>query len=305
MNWKLYILTLFLLATMPAVGQSVSETDCALAGRYYSLAQQAERDLRREDQYQFLERAVDACNRYDYWQALGDVAATFGEREKNERAAEAYIAAHDVAADVRERAQSIARYAELLFNTNYRQQALTYIYAAQNLDPDDETVAALAARIAAAAERITEDDVVRGLSEMRLKPLKLRIDPDEPTGGGSATAVATTRAVLNIPLHFEFNSTRLEPASARNVEILAQTLATQFPDRSFTFVGHADLRGTKASNLRLSTQRAEAIYALVIAIQPALRTRIETLGMGESEPLSSGATEQDHRVNRRLEVKAR
>lgn len=282
--------------TMP--GAATAAEDCALGARYFELAEQAGRELRSRDRYEFLERAVAVCNRFAYWQALGEAAAGMGDEALNQRAAEAFVEAHELATDEASRARVIADYAELLFNANQRQQALTYIYRARNLDPANEDIARRAQRFAEAAERITEDDVVRGLSDMRLKPLKLREEvAAAPTGGGSGS--------INIPIHFEFGSTELVPASQRNVAVLAQTLAERFPDGRIVLVGHADVRGGASQNMALSIARANTIHDLVVEQEPTLRGRVDVEGRGESEPLSLGTTERDHQVNRRLEVRVR
>jgi hypothetical protein len=88
-----------------------------------------------------------------------------------------------------------------------------------------------------------------------------------------------------------------------SARVLASTLAeAEFAGKRFLFVGHADRRGTAEGNMTLSMQRAVAIFNAVVALQPSLTGRIITEGRGSEEPLALGNTEEDYRVNRRLEV---
>jgi outer membrane protein OmpA-like peptidoglycan-associated protein len=173
---------------------------------------------------------------------------------------------------------------------------------------------------------VTSADIKRGLGNMAFKPLKLQhsLETAETGSGGSGTTPATTdsrvdasverrvdppvnqsvdQRAINIPMNFEFNSTRLDQSTAKNIDVLASTLAeVDFAGKQFVFVGHADQRGSAEANMVLSTQRALAIYEAVVALQPSLAGRISTQGRGAEQPLSLGTTDADYRVNRRLEV---
>jgi len=293
-----------------ANAETKADTDCALAGRYYSQSLDATAEDKQREAYELLDHAVEACPTYQYFQEFGEAAAAFGEGRLNARAAEAYVSAYALAKSQSEQARSIGRYAELLFHTNDPQKALNYIHEAKNLDPDNPWIVALAKQIDKRSMNVTAADIRRGLGDMAFKPLKLQhtADVGEATTGGSGTTNTTpeprvTQRAINIPLNFEFNSTRLDQWTAKNIEILASTLAeVDFAGKQFVFVGHADRRGSAAANMVLSTRRALAIYDAVITLQPSLAGRISTQGRGAEQPLSLGNTEADYRVNRRLEV---
>jgi outer membrane protein OmpA-like peptidoglycan-associated protein len=293
---------------------STTEEDCALGARYYQLSSTAREEYRQEDALDFLERAVQACPTYYYWQELAELATEFGEPERNERAAEAFVAAHDMATNDKDRARSIARYAEMLFHANDPQNAMTYIIAARNMDPNTPWINDLAGAITNRAANITEEDIKRGLGDMAFKPLKLqrRISVDAPASGGGAGSAtppapreepALAQKSVNIPLNFIVNSTELDASTRNNLVILADTLVQQdFADDKFLFVGHADAVGGASANLQLSMRRAQAIYNAIIGMQPTLSGRITTEGKGEQQLLSYGQSAADHRLNRRLEV---
>ena len=307
-----------------------AEEDCAMGARYYQLSSAARDDFRQQDAYEFLERAVAACPTYYYWQELAELATEFGEPARTERAAEAFVAAYEMATNEKDRARSIARYAEMLFHGSDPQRAMTYIVEARNLDPDTQWIAQLSDEITTRAANVTEEDIKRGLGDMAFKPLKLqRSVPrvETATGGGAgsrspatATAVedaavaqaatieqaseeiATTRSI-NIPLNFVSGSTQLDASTSNNVNVLASTLADDdFSGQNFLLVGHADNVGEKDVNLRLSQLRAVAIYEAITSLQPGLAGRIQTEGRGEEQLLSLGLSSNDHRVNRRVEV---
>jgi len=313
----------------PVVGWAVEE-DCAMGARYYQLSSAARDDFRQQDAYEFLERAVAACPTYYYWQELAEIATEFGEPARTERAAEAFVAAYEMATNEKDRARSIARYAEMLFHGSDPQRAQTYIVEARNLDPDTQWIAQLSDEITTRAANVTEEDIKRGLGDMAFKPLKLRRSlprVETATGGGAGSSSPTTASVVediavarpaatteaieeapairsvNIPLNFVSGSTQLDTSTRSNLNILASTLSDDdFSGQNFLLIGHADNIGDKDVNLRLSELRAVAIYNAITGLQPGLAGRIQTSGRGEEQLLSLGSSAADHRLNRRVEV---
>jgi len=286
-----------------------AETDCALGNRYHEQAVTAMAAQLDREAYEFLERAVDTCPTYTNLQELGESIVRLGDHDLYARGAEAYVDAYALAATSAEQARTIARYAELLLASGDPQRALTYIHEAQKLDSTSQSIADLAKVIDHRAAVITTESIRRGLGDLAFKPLKLQLsastnEEQSTASGGSATAPTVDPLhSINVPMNFEFNSTRLDTHTASNVAILASALASpEFAGKRFVFVGHADRRGTAEGNMTLSINRALAIYAAVIALQPSLAGRINTEGRGATEPLASGDTEEDYRINRRLQV---
>jgi outer membrane protein OmpA-like peptidoglycan-associated protein len=312
------------LLTMPLAGWS-AEPDCELAARYYHLASTAQQEYRQQDAYEFLERAAVACPSYQYVQEMAELGTEFGDPDLTMRAAEGFGEALELATTNPERARSIARYAEVLFHGSDPQNAMSYIVEARNLDPDSVWIAELSEEITTRAANVTPEDIKRGLGDMAFKPLRLqRSIPDDQlalvtgTGGsgdsdnsagssaddqGESAAVQPARRSVNIPLNFRVNSIELDATTQNNLSVLAGTLIQdEFGDKQFLLVGHADVRGDANANLVLSARRASAIYEAIKVLQPALGPRITTAGKGEEQPLSTGLSESDHRINRRLEV---
>jgi outer membrane protein OmpA-like peptidoglycan-associated protein len=298
---------------------SAAAPDCALGERYVELATKASAEFRQADAYQFMERAVEACPSYETWMRLGELASELGEDAHNARAAEAFVAAYEAARTSPEQAVAVGRYAELLLDTNDPQKALTYVQQARNLDPANPWIAELATTINDRASRVTEEDIKRGLGDLAFKPLRLQRVPDPAamtsTSGGASVAptpaqmaasrseVVESKRAVNIPLNFEVNSTQLDQWTRQNIAVLAKTLAEpDYAANTFMLVGHADVRGEPGANMALSVERAKAIAKEIVAIAPSLDGRLRTAGRGEESPLSLGDSEEDHRVNRRLEV---
>ncbi len=84
--------------------------------------------------------------------------------------------------------------------------------------------------------------------------------------------------------------------------ILTKAIAvlTDYPSIHIEISGHTDDRGDDDYNMELSRERAEAVKGFFAAagIDPA---RIKTRGAGETQPISSNATEAGRANNRRIE----
>jgi outer membrane protein OmpA-like peptidoglycan-associated protein/tetratricopeptide (TPR) repeat protein len=99
---------------------------------------------------------------------------------------------------------------------------------------------------------------------------------------------------------FDFDDTRLKSASISSLKRLVAFLETH-PAISITIAGHTDNVGSDAYNLTLSTQRALEVKEFLVESGVA-ESRIDTRGMGASDPLVSNETEENRAFNRRIEV---
>ncbi len=100
---------------------------------------------------------------------------------------------------------------------------------------------------------------------------------------------------------FGFDSADLQPTAQDNLAALARSLDDIEEDAVLMVVGHTDSSGADDYNQRLSERRATAAarYLGAQGIHPA---NLETLGLGESEPVASNDTETGQAENRRVEV---
>lgn len=100
-------------------------------------------------------------------------------------------------------------------------------------------------------------------------------------------------------LLFDFNSDRVRGDARHNLDVLAQSL-DKYPDTDLMIVGHTDAIGTEEYNQDLSMRRAESAARYLES--SGVRTRIDTRGRGEMEPVASNETESGRSRNRRVEV---
>ncbi len=99
---------------------------------------------------------------------------------------------------------------------------------------------------------------------------------------------------------FGFDSDNLSAQAKTNLSDLAQSLQ-KYPNTEAVVVGHTDAVGSDSYNQRLSERRAAAAGNYLIS-QGVARSRVTTLGRGESEPVASNETEMGRSSNRRVEI---
>ncbi len=101
-------------------------------------------------------------------------------------------------------------------------------------------------------------------------------------------------------LLFAFDSDSILPNAGTNLRELAASLQ-KYPDSQLLIVGHTDNVGDASYNQRLSERRANSA-AQYLAAQNVARTRLQTSGKGESEPVTTNDTDAGRSQNRRVEV---
>lgn len=77
------------------------------------------------------------------------------------------------------------------------------------------------------------------------------------------------------------------------------------PRVNLSISGHTDSQGKEEANLRLSQARADAIKAYLIYQFKIDAARIEAHGYGSAKPIVNGDTDEDRRLNRRVEFEIR
>lgn len=101
-------------------------------------------------------------------------------------------------------------------------------------------------------------------------------------------------------LEFENGKADILPAMHADLDKLANFLIDH-PDFSLNISGHTDSQGSEDSNLRLSQARADAIKAYLIYQFKIGKDRISATGYGSSKPLVDERTDNDRKLNRRVE----
>ncbi len=102
------------------------------------------------------------------------------------------------------------------------------------------------------------------------------------------------------PVQFGFNEFSLDSEAQRRLSELADCIKAT--SGRVTLEGHADERGTEEYNLQLSNRRAASVKRYLSDLGVA-SNRLETVGYGETRPLSSASTEEAYAQNRRVEFR--
>jgi len=102
-------------------------------------------------------------------------------------------------------------------------------------------------------------------------------------------------------IYFDTNKDSIKPRSRDKLDHAAEVL-TNFPSVSVEISGHTDDRGDDEYNRELSTRRAEAVRDYLVEHGVA-RDRLETRGVGETEPRDDNTTSRGRAKNRRIEFK--
>jgi outer membrane protein OmpA-like peptidoglycan-associated protein len=111
---------------------------------------------------------------------------------------------------------------------------------------------------------------------------------------------------INVPIvlkgiTFAFNKSDITPESDKVLMGAFKTLQT-YPDIVVEISGHTDNVGSNAYNQKLSQRRADAVKAWLVA-KGIPSERITSVGYGEEHPRVPNDTEDNMRLNRRIEFK--
>jgi outer membrane protein OmpA-like peptidoglycan-associated protein len=159
---------------------------------------------------------------------------------------------------------------------------------AENRADQSESVAAKAV-----ADR-TAADAARRAAEARAASLASELDDYEQT----KTELGLTLILRD--LQFASDSAVLTPGAQNRLAPLAAFMAKQ-PEARIQIAGHTDSQGADSYNQNLSAQRAASVGTYLVSTG-VTADRINSVGFGESVPLSSNDTAAGRAINRRVEV---
>lgn len=121
------------------------------------------------------------------------------------------------------------------------------------------------------------------------------------TGNGPiATALSQSGRVDVYGITFDTGKSSLKPGSKTTLTELSQVLNDN-PQLSLDVIGHTDNVGTAESNLTLSQERSDAVVAALVSDYGINPNRLNPIGKGQSQPISSNDTEKGKATNRRVE----
>jgi outer membrane protein OmpA-like peptidoglycan-associated protein len=110
----------------------------------------------------------------------------------------------------------------------------------------------------------------------------------------------TLKTIKRVDLYgirFDFDRSTIRPEAASTIAEIAETLRLN-PGWRLMIRGHTDTIGGQAYNLKLSENRAAAL----VSTQDIAAVRLETEGLGSSQPKGRNDTLQGRKLNRRVEL---
>lgn len=110
----------------------------------------------------------------------------------------------------------------------------------------------------------------------------------------------TEGKLVTYGIYFDVNKDVVKPESYGTLKEIAAVL-TQNPDVKVKIVGHTDADGADAANLDLSKRRGASVKNELVKTFGIEASRLESDGMGESQPVAPNDTPANKALNRRVE----
>lgn len=110
----------------------------------------------------------------------------------------------------------------------------------------------------------------------------------------------TEGKIITYGITFDVNKADIKPESFGTLNSIA-TVLKENPDVKVKIVGHTDADGDDASNLSLSKKRAESVKNELVSSFAIDAGRLQTDGLGESQPLGANDNVENKARNRRVE----
>lgn len=114
-------------------------------------------------------------------------------------------------------------------------------------------------------------------------------------------ALSTEGRVAVQGIQFDTNSARIRPTSAEVLEEIAAMLAER-PELALLVEGHTDDEGGFRHNMELSRERAAAVKTYLVEEHGLDAARLESIGLGPTQPATSNDTEDGRAGIRRVEL---
>ncbi|PAP76269.1 hypothetical protein BSZ37_07325 [Rubrivirga marina] len=138
------------------------------------------------------------------------------------------------------------------------------------------------------------------LTDVRQKPIYFASIRVAAGGRDLYGALQAEGRVVTEGIFFDTASATLQPESFAVVQEIA-AMMEEHPDLRIRIEGHTDNTGDAASNQSLSERRAAAVRTMLTGLGIAA-SRLESAGMGQTQPVASNDTEAGRAQNRRVEL---
>jgi len=119
-------------------------------------------------------------------------------------------------------------------------------------------------------------------------------------GADTRSKLLTEGKLISYGIYFDSGKDVVKPESYGSIKEIA-TVLQENPDVKIKIFGHTDSDGDDAKNLELSKRRASSVKNYLVKEFSIDGSRIETDGLGESQPLESNNTAEGKAKNRRVE----
>ncbi|HEY2859634.1 MAG TPA: OmpA family protein [Terracidiphilus sp.] len=116
-----------------------------------------------------------------------------------------------------------------------------------------------------------------------------------------ASSISDAGQVAIYGIYFDIAKSDLKPESDPAVAEIAKLLASH-PGLKVYIVGHTDMVGDAASNLKLSQARAQSVVAALTTKYAIPAPRLTAFGAGPYAPVASNRTEDGRAKNRRVDL---
>lgn len=152
-------------------------------------------------------------------------------------------------------------------------------------------------------------DVPRAFPDQNVKMDRLRFEANAAMVSNIRIAVGapdmrnklmTEGKLVTYGIYFDVNKDVVKPESYGTLKEIAAIL-NEVPDVKVKILGHTDSDGQDASNLDLSKRRAASVKAELAKSFGVNADRLETDGMGETQPVAPNDTPSNKALNRRVE----
>ena len=138
-------------------------------------------------------------------------------------------------------------------------------------------------------------NVIGNKMDKQAKEIKNTLPGAEVERVGEGIKITLKENMVN----FAFNKSDLTAVGKANLDKLA-TVLTNNPDTNINIYGYTDSKGADSYNLDLSTRRAAAVKSYM-STKGIAANRMNTMGMGEADPVASNDTDAGRAQNRRVE----
>jgi outer membrane protein OmpA-like peptidoglycan-associated protein len=139
-------------------------------------------------------------------------------------------------------------------------------------------------------------------AEKRWQEMKEMLEGQKESEAASLRPQAVS--IVEMPIYgYDFGQTALSMDKKAELDKKVM-LMKQYPDMNITCIGHTCNRGTEDANMKVGLQRADAAKAYLME-HGISADRISTESRGSKQPIVPNTSEENRRLNRRVEFKVK